>query len=383
MAPCLHASVYGQLLWVQKRKMKTHRMVFFATACSRQLESRFALSLPLVFLLLAACPCRSQNSSGVAPPAQQNFALADTATLSVAGGKAEPVGYLGRKAVCLTTQADSDIFAYVNGSSIQDGVIEVDIAVKITTPPGVRMPGFTGLAFRARPDGSQYDMFYLRPKNAQSDDQAMRNHSVQYVAKPDFDWYPLRRQWPWVYESWADLKPETWTHVKIEIHGRSALLTLNGSNSPSLVVNGLKGEDLQGGVALWGYPGEESCFSNLHISPSNPLPIKNGGEADGIWHAVFASDYGRFEGLMNLHRNGKKITGTWSGGFGKELAVTGTWRDGYVELSFTGGWQEDPKSTPVPVVATLAGWIDDDNAAGRMKVEGRADGQWSATRQKD
>jgi len=37
-------------------------------------------------------------------------------------------------------------------------------------------------------------MFYLRPRNAQSDDQAMRNHSVQYVAKPDFDWYPLRRQ---------------------------------------------------------------------------------------------------------------------------------------------------------------------------------------------
>jgi hypothetical protein len=363
--------------------MKTRRMVFFGFVFSRRFESRFSLILPLLFLLFAARPCHSQNSSGVALPAQQNFALADTAALSVVGGKAEAAEYLGRKAVRLTTQANSDIFAYVNGSSIQDGVIEVDIAVKITTPPGVRMPGFTGLAFRTRPNGSQYDMFYFRPRNAQSDDQAMRNHSIQYVAKPDYDWYPLRRQWPWVYESWADLKPETWTHVKIEIHGRTAQLFLNRSNSPSLVVNGLKGEELQGGVALWGYPGEESYFSNLHISPLNPLPIKNGGEADGIWNTVLASDYGRFEGVMNLHRDGKKITGTWSGAFGKELAVTGTWRDGYVALSFTGGWQEDPKSTPVPAVATLAGWIDDDKAAGRMKVEGRADGQWSAVRQKD
>jgi hypothetical protein len=363
--------------------MKDYCRVFFGTAFSRRLESKFTLALPLLFFLFAAFPCRSQNSSSAAPPAQQNFTLADAAALSVVGGKAESVEYLGRKAVRLTTQADSDIFAYVNGSSVEDGVIKVDIAVKITTPPGVRMPGFTGLAFRARPDGSQYDMFYLRPRNAQSDDQAMRNHSVQYVAKPDYDWYPLRRQWPSIYESWADLKPETWTHVKIEIHGRTAQLYLNGSDSPSLVVNGLKGENLHGGVALWGYPGEDSYFSNLRIASSNPLPITNGGEAAGIWHVVFASDYGRYEGVMNLHRDSKTITGTWNGDFGKDLAVTGTWRDGYIELTFKGEWQEDPKSTPVPAVAMLAGWIDDDKAAGRMKVEGRADGQWSAARQKN
>src|ERR1700753_1559718 len=188
-----------------------------------------------------------------ASPVPQTFPLADATALAVTGGKAETAEYLGRKAIRLTTDKESDIFAFVNGTAIQDGTIDVDIAVKITTPPGVRMPGFTGLAFRARPDGSHYDMFYLRPRNSLSDDQAMRNHSVQYVGKPGFDWYPLRRQWPSVYESWADLKPETWTHVKIELQGRSAKLYLNGSDSPSLIVNGLKGEDLQGGVALWGY----------------------------------------------------------------------------------------------------------------------------------
>jgi hypothetical protein len=360
--------------------MIAHRTVSTSPAFRCWIAGKFALAV--LFLPFAPSPSRCQNSPGPASPAQQSLPLTDVAALSVTGGKAESVEYLGRKAVCLTTLAESDIFAYVNGSFVQDGVIDVDVAVKITTPAGVRMPGFTGLAFRARPDHSQYDMFYLRPKNALSDDQAMRNHSVQYVAKPGHDWYLLRRQWPSIYESWADLKPEAWTHVKIELHGRSARLFLNGSDSPSLVVNGLKGEELQGGVALWGYPGEESYFSNLRITPSNPAPIQNGGEAAGIWHVVFASDYGRYEGVMNLHRDGKAIAGTWTGAFGKDLVVTGSWREGYVELTFTGGWQEEPKSTPIPALVTLAGWIDNDTSAGRMKVEGHADGQWTGARLK-
>lgn len=295
--------------------------------------------------------------------APQSFALSNIAALSVAGGKAEAAEYLGRKAVRLTSPSeDSDIFAYVNGSAIQDGVIEVDLAVKVTAPPGVRMPGFTGIAFRARSDGAHYDMFYVRPRNALSDDQSMRNHSVQYVAKPGYDWYPLRRQWPWIYESWADLKPETWTHVKIELHGRSARLFFNGSNSPSLVVNGLKGGDLSGGVALWGYPGEESYFSNLHVAPAKPLAIQNGADAAGMWKVTFKSDYGTYQGTMELHRESRTITGTWSGDFGKNLNVTGTWRNGYVELTFMANWQEDEKVPPVPATATLAGWIDGDSA---------------------
>jgi hypothetical protein len=339
----------------------------------------FLLGLILLIPVLARTQESQAADTSLSP---QSFALADASALSVVGGKAEPAEYLGRKAVRLTTQAHSDISAFVNGTAIQDGSIDVDMAVHITTPPGVRMPGFAGIAFRARPDGSHYDMFYLRPKNAISDDPAMHNHAVQYVAQPGFDWYPLRRQWPWIYESWADLKPDTWTHVKIEIHGRTARLFLNGSNAPTLVVHDLKGEDLVGGVALWGYPGEESYFSNLRVTPEKPLPIHNGGDAAGIWHVTFASDYGRYQGTMDLRREGSAITGAWTGDFGSGIPVSGTWRNGYIEVSFNGNWQEDEKSTPVPATAVLAGWIDGDSAAGRMKVEGRADGPWTAERQK-
>ena len=109
----------------------------------------------------------------------------------------------------------------------------------------------------------------------------MRNHAVQYSSEPDFGWYKLRRSWPSVYESHADLAMETWTKLRIEVAGRSAKLYLNGSAKPSLVIDGMKGEDLHGGVGLWSFTDEEAYFSNVRITPAAPQPIKNGSDAAG------------------------------------------------------------------------------------------------------
>jgi hypothetical protein len=328
---------------------------------------------------ILAANAQQLHQANSAAQTVQSFSLTDTDALVLFGGQAQIVEYQGRTAVLLTKKADGDVFAFVKGAQFQDGTIEADVAMKATTPPGVRMPGFIGIAFRTRPDASHYELFYLRPGNSQSEDQAMRNHSVQYVSAPGFDWYKLRREWPWLYESHAGLRPDVWTKVKIEVHGRSARLYVNGSDTPSLVVNGLKGEDLQGGVALWGFAGEEAYFSNLKITHAQVQPVQNGGEAAGTWDVNYASDYGRFAGSMNLHREGATVTGTWSGAFGPNQPISGTWRNGYIELSFSGTWSEEK---PGPVNATLVGWIDGDSATGRMKVEGRADGQWSAVRKK-
>jgi hypothetical protein len=310
----------------------------------------------------------------------QTATVNDANELVVNNGRAEAVSYQGRKAIKLTTAPkQEEVLAFLKGAQIQDGTIECDIALKSTTPPGVHMPGFVGIAFRARSDASHYELFYLRPGNARSEDQAMRNHSVQYVSVPGFDWYKLRREWPWLYESYAVLEPEHWSHIKIDVHGRIAKLFIDGSENPTLVVNGLKGEDLRGGVALWGYAGEEAYFTNVKVTPAEPMPLTNGGEVIGNWEVKYASDYGQYEGVMNLHRNGNAVTGIWSGAFGQSQPVNGTWRNGYVELKFNGSW---PGDNPSPMTATLVGWIDGDAASGRMKVEGRADGQWIATRKK-
>jgi hypothetical protein len=34
------------------------------------------------------------------------------------------------------------------------------------------------------------------------------------------------------------------------------------------------------------------------------------------------------------------------------------------------------------VTVTMAGWVDGDSAKGRVKVKGRADGLWTASRKK-
>jgi hypothetical protein len=223
-----------------------------------------------------------------------------------------------------------------------------------------------------------YELLYLRPGNADEDDQAKRNHSVQYSYAPSFGWEKLRRQWPFIYESYADLQTDTWTKLKIEVHGRLAKLYVNGSEKPSLIVEGLKGEDLEGAIALWGYTGQETYFSNLRIGNEKPEALTNGGEAAGTWDVTCATDGGGFGGILKLVRQDSTLVGVWSGGLGPDQQVGGTWRDGYVELTFGGTWPDQPGT----VIATLAGWIDGDSAEGRVKVEGRADGRWAASRKR-
>jgi len=326
-------------------------------------------------LVLGVSLCAAGQTSIV-----QSFPLDTVAGLDAHDVKVEPAEYLGRKAIRLTMDKQDGGLVVLKGSDLQDGTIEADVAVKIMTPPGVRMPGFTGIAFRAKPDGSECQIFYLRPKNALAEDQGMRNHTVQYVAEPGYGWYRLRREWPFVYESYADIQPETWIHVKIELAGRVARIFLNGSEKPSLVVDGLKGSNLRGAVGLWGYAGEESYFSNVRITPAAAAPVKNGADAAGEWTVRYGSDAGPFEGSMKLTRDGNKVTGIWSGELGDKKAISGTWRDGYVELSFPAEWPEGRDGAPGTATAFLEGWFDNASAQGRMRVEGRADGRWVAER---
>jgi hypothetical protein len=329
------------------------------------------------FTLIAASSLSAHAQARV-----QTFPLLDTVGLVAPSAKIESVNYMGRKCVRVTVdKEDGNGLVLLPDTDFQDGTIEAEIALKSLAPPGRRFPGFGGIAFRVRPDASHYEVFYLRPGNSQALDQSMRNHSAQYASEPDFDWYPLRRQWPWVYESHADLAMETWTKIRIEVSGRAAKLYLNGSDKPTLIADGLKGEDLHGAIALWSYSGEEAYFSNVRITPEAPLKLKNESDATGKWQMHYNSDAGSYDATMELHRDGSKLNGTWSGPLGENCSVTGTWRNGYIELTFPAEWpKEIGVGTPGPVQAFLAGWVDSDSAKGRMRVEGRSDGIWTAKR---
>jgi hypothetical protein len=140
---------------------------------------------------------------------------------------------------------------------------------------------------------------------------------------------------------------------------------------------------LHGAVGLWSFTNEEAYFSNVRITPAVPQDVKNGSDIAGSWQMFYASDVSGMAATMELHRDGSRVTGTWSGSLGQKCAITGTWRNGYVELAFDGQWSaENRRGAPGPVHAMLAGWIDGDSGKGRMRVEGRSDGAWMAQRKK-
>jgi hypothetical protein len=176
--------------------------------------------------------------------------------------------YKGRSAIQVVAAPDApngSSYALIREVSFRDGAIEVDVAGQPVAGAGSGARGFIGIAFRLQADG-RYEYIYLRPTNGRADDQVRRNHSTQYSSHPDFDFARSRQEAPEKYESYVDLQPGVWTKYKIEVEGRKARLYVNGAEQPCLIVNDLKLEPREGGVALWVGPGTEGYFSNLKIA---------------------------------------------------------------------------------------------------------------------
>lgn len=160
---------------------------------------------------------------------------------------------------------DQGMLAILEGSSIHNGVIDLDVAGAPlgNAPDGAR--GFIGVAFRVQPAAKAFECFYIRPTNGRADDQLRRNHSTQYISFPDFPWYRLRKESPAVYESYTDLEPAKWTHLRVVIDGTNARLYVNGATQPALIVHDLKLGDQTGAVAFWASQTTDAWFANLKV----------------------------------------------------------------------------------------------------------------------
>ena len=163
---------------------------------------------------------------------------------------------------------DKDTFAFVPDLDFHDGTIEVDVAGSPlpNAPSGAR--GFVGVAFRidATGGGFAFEGFYIRPTNGRAEDQVRRNHSTQYFSYPGYDFDRLRREAPGQYESYADLVPGEWTHLRLEVSGATARLFVGTAPQPVLIVHDLKrGPDAHGTVGLWVDSGTDGHFRNLSI----------------------------------------------------------------------------------------------------------------------
>jgi hypothetical protein len=176
--------------------------------------------------------------------------------------------FKGRSAIQVIARpeaANATSYALVKDVSFRDGAIDVDLAGQPAAGASADARGFIGIAFRVQSDG-RYEYIYLRPTNGRADDQVRRNHSTQYSSYPDFDFARSRQEAPEKYESYVDLQPGVWTKYRIEVEGRKARLYVHGAEQPCLIVNDLKLEPQDGGVALWVEPGTEGYFSDLKIT---------------------------------------------------------------------------------------------------------------------
>jgi hypothetical protein len=165
---------------------------------------------------------------------------------------------------------DTDTFAFVPGLDFHDGTIEVDVAGSLLpgAPPDAR--GFIGITFRidAESGGFASEGFYIRPTNGRAEDQVRRNRSTQYFSYPGYDFDRLRREAPGRYESYVDLVPGDWTHLRIEVSGATARLFVGGAAQPALIVRDLKlGADAHGTVGLFVGVGTDGHFRNLSVRP--------------------------------------------------------------------------------------------------------------------
>jgi hypothetical protein len=202
---------------------------------------------------LVAVPLAAQSADRLAA---KNVSIAQT-------------NYKGRSAIQVTAKPDAanaTSYALLRDVSFRNGVIEVELAGQPAAGAAAAARGFIGIAFRIQSDG-RYEYIYLCPTNGRADDQVRRNHSTQYSSYPDFDFARSRQEAPEKYESYVDLEPGVWTKYRIEVEDRKARLYVHGSEQPSLIVNDLRLDPREGGVALWVGPGTDGYFSNLKITP--------------------------------------------------------------------------------------------------------------------
>jgi len=207
----------------------------------------------------------------VAPALAGEIQLTDLSKFDLTNAKAQMTTYRGQPALKITEEKTEKeggpgaAVAVVPDLQFRDGVIELDVSGAPSKDADPTARGFIGILFRIQ-EGGPAELIYLRPSNARADDQLARNHSVQYCSAPDWGWKRLRDETPGKYESYADMQPGEWTHMRIVVHGQEASLYVGNAEQPCLIVKDMKHGDSSGRVALWIGPGTEGYFRNLRIT---------------------------------------------------------------------------------------------------------------------
>lgn len=232
--------------------------------------------MQLTNLMIALVLCEAGMLPAYGQDAASKISMESIDRLRLVGVTAEISEFAGEKALKLqiapgitpgSAAVDTATLALIEGTEdFGNGSVEVTLESDVSphAPPDAR--GFVGLAFRVAPNADRFEAVYLRPLNGRAEDQVRRNHATQYMSFPKFDFAPLRTDEPAKYESYVDIGPREWIHMRIDVDGARARLFINNSPQPTLIVNDLKmGARATGGIGLWIYNGTVAHFRDLRI----------------------------------------------------------------------------------------------------------------------
>jgi hypothetical protein len=161
---------------------------------------------------------------------------------------------------------DQPSFVKIADVDFRNGTIEVTVLSRLLPDAPEFARGFIGIAFHISDSNSKFECIYIRPVNGRANNQLQRNHAIQYFSFPDYDFARFRKEAPGEYESYADMGLNEWIKMRIVVKGKQAMLFLNDTKQPSLIVNDLKlGADLPGAIGLWVEAGTEGFFSDVKV----------------------------------------------------------------------------------------------------------------------
>lgn len=153
--------------------------------------------------------------------------------------------------------------AWVEGTDFRSGTIEVDIRGQEAL-----QQSYVGVAFH-RDGDTTYEAVFLRPFNFRAQDPARRQHAVQYISLPKFDFQDLRDQFPEEFENPVDasIVPTDWVKLRVVVEG--GRVQIHAGSAKELTLEVRKLGRLDGGqIGLWVGNVSGGDFANLVVTPA-------------------------------------------------------------------------------------------------------------------
>lgn len=154
-------------------------------------------------------------------------------------------------------------------ADFESGTIEFDVRSRLNAMAPDYARAFAGIAYRINEAGDRFESVYLRPMNGRSLNPPgpRADRAVQYFVYPEWKFDRLREEYPdGPFEAGADIKPDVWTHVRVEIADRAVVLTVEGV--AVLHIEETLAAPVRGDLGLWVDIGTEAYFANLVITPT-------------------------------------------------------------------------------------------------------------------